>query len=1173
MSNDFNPSDDEIATIESFVISFNMEFVVTTHIDKSLVIWEIDFKDKKLKLVKIDKGEVLLHESKDLLELSNDKLLIYSCENNQYIRDLKSSKFSPITPYNAAPSSSAANYIDDKKKLLSPGEKKYLRFLENDDLLLLSIPSLQKEHSKEGKKRTEHYLNGEHLFDWLYKEKKRLPLLFLQSLPLTPSINVYSKDSLKNSKKSSNSYKIPTIGHLDLILINVSRTRIDKKNKKNEQIFFAIDGVILQLNTNAKKMKFERYYIIRNIKKEQLRDSKNCSWMGAVNEEGNLLAICSTYKGDIHTYVFSMKNGILISSRVDKSCDKSCENEYKKKHKKPRIQFLNINNTDILMLSHTCLGDKIEYTIMMPYKLSFAFKEEFCNQKSIKDYMIVERENSTSSQLLLMIATGNQIELIEFKIPIEKLYDQMKQDHNLFIYSSYNVIKNGINNSRIPNEKYRCVGKSLIWELQQRQDSLSLKVCKMDQRQNKETICFHFEEDCNIRFTHLQTLSNDDVVLYGSLDEETNNDKNSSIYIFSLNESTNKIFPRYFYPNTDEFLKRKTLPNPSLKSVVVSQSSKIDMINELLSSRKYLVEMSEEIIDDATKGNKYGRKKIIKLMACLDKLYTATDAEDATEPKIDIHICDLITKFLPKLYLILPTYYTKFISATALFPTPFINETYLSNEFQLVGYTYQAHTLQVYNCIESYVVQRIMLISRVFLKCIHYIFKKDRPRKRIIRFVVPYLGFTKYPTEYSFWKELIRPSDNPFVTFDEETIYDGWNAEALLNFKWNTFGRFYFYIIWGSFSIFLLSFGLGSTLSSSNISNDTRHILLYTSITLGFFFFVHEIRQFIWNLKRYMKDIWNLFDLCAIIFPICTAFFWLYDEKTPSPALISISNLFLYFKFITYLRALDYFGSNLTIIVGVAKRILSFFLILLIIIIGFAHAFFIILTPNNSYDLDVPDQDDDPNNPWNLVTEYHSVSPNGEINPKTTFIQRPDSNSNLFSTYPTSLLAMYLFLTGDSSSLGSWSYQENPFMTILLVMFSFLIVVYLMNLFIGLLNLEIEGNRTHFLFILQKAKIVAEIELFLLLPNQRRWRHWFPDIIVYQMPIGEVQQRIMDIDNNTVSYPSTYISAKLRKLAEMEEFKDGSMSKTECEGLITKLKDEIRNLLNLDKNSGEVENL
>ena len=55
----------------------------------------------------------------------------------------------------------------------------------------------------------------------------------------------------------------------------------------------------------------------------------------------------------------------------------------------------------------------------------------------------------------------------------------------------------------------------------------------------------------------------------------------------------------------------------------------------------------------------------------------------------------------------------------------------------------------------------------------------------------------------------------------------------------------------------------------------------------------------------------------------------------------------------------------------------------------------------------------DPNNPWNLTNTYSQVDENGNIIPNGTLIQKPDQNTNLFYSYPTSLLAMYRFLTGN----------------------------------------------------------------------------------------------------------------------------------------------------------------
>jgi hypothetical protein len=64
-----------------------------------------------------------------------------------------------------------------------------------------------------------------------------------------------------------------------------------------------------------------------------------------------------------------------------------------------------------------------------------------------------------------------------------------------------------------------------------------------------------------------------------------------------------------------------------------------------------------------------------------------------------------------------------------------------------------------------------------------------------------------------------------------------------------------------------------------------------------------------------------------------------------------------------------------------------------------------------------------------------------------------------------------------------------------MAVFSFLIVIYLMNLFIGLLNMAIEQDNDRASYLVQKAEIIAEIELFYLLPHQRRWRIWFPEVM------------------------------------------------------------------------------
>ena len=56
-------------------------------------------------------------------------------------------------------------------------------------------------------------------------------------------------------------------------------------------------------------------------------------------------------------------------------------------------------------------------------------------------------------------------------------------------------------------------------------------------------------------------------------------------------------------------------------------------------------------------------------------------------------------------------------------------------------------------------------------------------------------------------------------------------------------------------------------------------------------------------------------------------------------------------------------------------------------------------------------------------------------------------------------------------------------------------MIYLINLFIGLLSNEIVNYNTKEAFLAEKAKVINEIELFYLLPHQRHWREWFPEIL------------------------------------------------------------------------------
>ncbi|CAG8735344.1 8182_t:CDS:2, partial [Funneliformis caledonium] len=396
--------------------------------------------------------------------------------------------------------------------------------------------------------------------------------------------------------------------------------------------------------------------------------------------------------------------------------------------------------------------------------------------------------------------------------------------------------------------------------------------------------------------------------------------------------------------------------------------------------------------------------------------------------------------------------------------------------------------------------------------------------------LTPSIVWTKYTAqeEYSWW-ELIKPKPSPFVKTINREIYKTWNGEALINFKWNLYGSYYYYGIWLLFTALLACFTAASTYSEDIVSEGIRNPLLKATIVLGIIHLNFELRQIYYDPIKWFIDPWNYFDFGAYLVPTIASFYWLLTKDKPH-FWLSISCLLLDFKFLLFFRAFELFGVYFVIVVSVAKKIASFLVILFIVLLSFAHAFWILLKPRKDYDLNTPppEGNDDPNNPWELTDKYTQILDDGT---NETYVQQPDKNTNMFTTYRTSLLSMYLYLTGDPNALPNWEYLDNPKLTILMVLFSLLIAVYLMNLLIGLLSNAIDEDNNRASYFMQKARILEEIELFYLFPNQRRWKTWFPDVIYYHANVEETRKEIQKlIQNESHTEKFSDMKEELRKI-------------------------------------------
>ncbi|PKY27687.1 hypothetical protein RhiirB3_390471 [Rhizophagus irregularis] len=130
-----------------------------------------------------------------------------------------------------------------------------------------------------------------------------------------------------------------------------------------------------------------------------------------------------------------------------------------------------------------------------------------------------------------------------------------------------------------------------------------------------------------------------------------------------------------------------------------------------------------------------------------------------------------------------------------------------------------------------------------------------------IIFMIPYIKFVNYPKDYNWFLELIKPQPSPFIETINENIYKTWNGEALINFKWNAYGKYYYAVIWISFMVLLGCFTVAATVPQQYIDKNIQNQLFITSIILGFIHLSFETRQFIYSPKKWIRDFWNIFGM------------------------------------------------------------------------------------------------------------------------------------------------------------------------------------------------------------------------------------------------------------------------------------------------------------------------
>ncbi|PKC58451.1 hypothetical protein RhiirA1_470949 [Rhizophagus irregularis] len=152
------------------------------------------------------------------------------------------------------------------------------------------------------------------------------------------------------------------------------------------------------------------------------------------------------------------------------------------------------------------------------------------------------------------------------------------------------------------------------------------------------------------------------------------------------------------------------------------------------------------------------------------------------------------------------------------------------------------------------------------------ILKKNITTTPTTTFMIPYINFVNYSKDYNWFLELIRPQPSPFTKSINRNIYKTWNGEALINFKWNAFGKYYYAMIWILFMALLGCFTAAATIPQQYISKGIRQQLFISSIILGFIHLILEIRQFFYNFTKWFYNFWNIFGKYKCLIYIFTIF-------------------------------------------------------------------------------------------------------------------------------------------------------------------------------------------------------------------------------------------------------------------------------------------------------------
>lgn len=288
--------------------------------------------------------------------------------------------------------------------------------------------------------------------------------------------------------------------------------------------------------------------------------------------------------------------------------------------------------------------------------------------------------------------------------------------------------------------------------------------------------------------------------------------------------------------------------------------------------------------------------------------------------------------------------------------------------------------------------------------------------------------------------------------------------------------RFYILLALHCVNLAIFAYSTSPTLQNTDGSNNVPDSILYVQIVISAFFLFIELRQMIYYHLRYFLSLYNYIDTATFALTLVTAVTML-DSWTglgPSLEQKSVTMLLLWIRFVRscalflrpflpyclisdflksqmlQTRIYEHIGVFFNVVIDVLFGIVPFLWIIFLVVVAFSHALWILLATLN-------------------IPENH------------------------FQGYWTSAKYTFLALTQSYSGFDDID-GKSPFADVYRAVFAFITGIILFNVLIALLNNRYNDafERSQNVYLMQKSQVIAEIEVFFMLPWERRNTVMFP---------------------------------------------------------------------------------